>query len=123
LAGELNGAQKHGHHPEDKNTGHIDEREEVARGQEVADYLEYKSREHSARNWILLPLLGYGEDGKPGLTRETQNARHVAQWQSACLACAKTRVPSIAPPTKRKMEDAGYASCRFLCLSFLKKTG
>lgn len=118
-AGKLNGAQRHG--PLRGPIGHVDKREKkVARGREVAIMLSSRAR-NTVCGTGSGPLLGCGEDGKPRLTRE--NTRHVAQWSSACLACRKTRVPSLAPPTKRKTEDADYASPRFLCLRFLKKTG
>lgn len=80
-AGKLNGAQRHG--PLRGPIGHVDKREEVARGHEVAIMLSSRAVGGTGSG----PLLGCGEDGKPKLTRE--NARHVAQWQSACLACGR----------------------------------
>lgn len=41
-----------------------------------------------------------------------------------CLSSMREDQSSIpSTPNKTKMEDAGYASPSFLCLSFLKKTG
>lgn len=101
-------------HPEDQNTGHIDEREEVARGQEVAIMRGWK---HHTRAGTVCgtrsgTLLGCGKGGKPGLTRETQNASHVAQWQSACLASMREDQSSIpSMPNKTKMEDQRCRLC------------